>query len=77
MILSKERSSITPLYCDGFAHSIARQRPSKHIPAQAPRNNTVDVFALCPRTDRGNVTQQWVAITWHVFSVIRVRAASI
>jgi hypothetical protein len=40
------------IYYEGFAQSIARQRLSKHVPTHAPRNNTVEVFSLCPRMDR-------------------------
>jgi hypothetical protein len=28
------------------------QRLSKHVLTHAPRNNTIEVFSLCPRTDR-------------------------
>jgi hypothetical protein len=43
---------------------IARRQLSKQVPTHAPRNNTVEVFSLCPRMDRyyakrGDVTQEW------------------
>jgi hypothetical protein len=44
-------------YCDGLAQSIARQRPSEHVPTHAPRKNTVEMFSLCQRTDRCYATR--------------------
>jgi hypothetical protein len=45
------------MYCDGFAQSIARRQPSKHVPTHAPRNITVGVFSLCLTTDRRYATR--------------------
>jgi hypothetical protein len=39
------------IYCDGLAQSIARQRPSKHVPTHESRKNTVKVFSLRQRTE--------------------------
>jgi hypothetical protein len=36
--------------------TVARQRFSKHVPIHVPRNNTVEVFSLCPPMDRCNAT---------------------
>jgi hypothetical protein len=51
------------MYCDGFAESIARQQPSKHVLTHAPRNNRVEVFSFCPTTDRCFATRAHCDVT--------------
>jgi hypothetical protein len=53
--------STTCIYCDGFAESIARQRPSKHVPTHAPRNSTLEMLSSCPRTDSCYATHAQLA----------------
>jgi hypothetical protein len=38
-------------YCEGYAQSIARQQPRKHVPIHVPRNSTVEVFPSCQWMD--------------------------
>jgi hypothetical protein len=40
------------IYCEGIAQGIAGQQSGGHVPAHAPRNNTVEVLSSCPRMGR-------------------------
>jgi hypothetical protein len=69
--IQQQPGGIIHNYCDGFAQGIAGRQPGGHVLAHEPRNNTVEVFSLCPRMDRCYTAHaRWrnttVAVTWRV-----------
>jgi hypothetical protein len=57
-------------YCNGVDQRVTTQHLYKHGPTRNNRGGCV--FCV-----RGDVTQRWVVVTWHVFPVMRVRSLAI